>query len=389
MGRFIGITLLLTAFPAFICASCSSKEPEYLVESVDGVSVRTYAHDYAPLENPYQVVERFVFGADQGEDTFIMYGGVPSAVSNDGTLYVVDGRDAKVYRFSTKGDLIGSFGKRGSGPGEFTYPSQIIVDRGRVYVPDRMENRLSIMTEEGVFLSQLRSSTNQFFSGTVALFGADSDRRYVTAGILDLRLGERTFRISRWSDELELIDTPIEVPITESDGFSSHLDHVPFTNQPPIRAIFTDLPVAWYAGDACRIDFLDPTTLSRWAVVIPHRPDAVSTEIRNRILDSERRTSDPEEVAAIHFPEYLPHFRRMFWDTSGRLWAWEYLDPWAERSSERYYVFSDRGEWLFTQDLTFDHPFSATLFTGAGYYMESELEDGTPIVRYFEFISRN
>jgi len=318
-----------------------------------------------------------------------MYGGMPSALSDDGILYVVDIQEAKVYRFSGQGDLVGTFGKRGSGPGEFGLLRQIIVDRGKIHVPDPMENRLTIMTEEGVFLSQLRSVTTAFFVGTVALFDADSDRGYVTAGILDVRPGGKEFRVSRWSDDLEFIDTPIEVSITESDGFSRHMDHVPFTNQPPIWAIYTDLPVAWYTGDMCRIDFLNPATLSRWAVVIPHKPDAVTAEIRNRILDRERRRSDPEEVAAIRFPDYLPHFRRMFWDTAGRLWAWEYVDPWAERDSEKYYVFSDRGEWLFTQDLSFDHPSSATLFTEAGYYMASDLEDGTPVVRYFEFIRRN
>ncbi|MFC1544478.1 6-bladed beta-propeller [Gemmatimonadota bacterium] len=353
------------------------------------MSVRTYAPDFAPPENPFHAVERFLIGADQGEDTYIMYGGLPAAVGDDGVLYVVDGLDSKVYRFSEQGGLLGTFGKRGSGPGEFTSLSHIILDRDRLHIPDRMENRITVMTEEGVFLHQLRSATTGFFGGTVALFGTDSDRRYVTAGKLDLQLDEQTFRISRWSDELEFIDTPIEMAITESHGFARYMDRVPFTNQPPIWATSTDLPVAWYSGDACRIDFLDPATLSRWAVVIPHRADPVTAEIRNRILDRERRRSDPEEVAAIRFPEYLPHFRRMFWDTGGRLWAWEYKDPWAETDSDRYYVFSDRGEWLFTQDLSFDHSFSVTLFTQAGYYMASDLEDGTPVVRYFEFLGPN
>jgi sugar lactone lactonase YvrE len=73
-----------------------------------------------------------------------------------GDIFVSDGYgQERVHRFSPDGDLILSWGTKGTGPGQFTLPHSIWVDRKeRVYVTDRMNGRIEIFNMKGKFLDQ-------------------------------------------------------------------------------------------------------------------------------------------------------------------------------------------------------------------------------------------
>ena len=78
------------------------------------------------------------------------------AVAPSGDLYVTDGYgNARVHRFSATGELIGSWGEPGVGPGQFMLPHGIAVHRdGRVFVADRENDRIQIFSPDGEFLAQ-------------------------------------------------------------------------------------------------------------------------------------------------------------------------------------------------------------------------------------------
>ena len=76
------------------------------------------------------------------------------AVAADGEIYVSDGYgNSAVHRFSASGEHMTTWGRPGSGPGEFTTPHAIWVDRGdRVLVADRENNRVQVFDREGRFI---------------------------------------------------------------------------------------------------------------------------------------------------------------------------------------------------------------------------------------------
>lgn len=55
----------------------------------------------------------------------------------DAVWYLLDARGRRVHRFSKTGALLGSFARRGQGPGELSAPSAIAVHQGAVVVADR------------------------------------------------------------------------------------------------------------------------------------------------------------------------------------------------------------------------------------------------------------
>src|SRR5262245_43304314 len=78
------------------------------------------------------------------------------ALSPSGEIYVSDGYgNARVHKFSADGRLLLSWGKPGSGPGQFHVPHGIAVDRqGTVYVADRENSRIQLFAPDGKFLSE-------------------------------------------------------------------------------------------------------------------------------------------------------------------------------------------------------------------------------------------
>lgn len=80
------------------------------------------------------------------------------AVSSSGEIYVADGYgNSSVHKFSPEGQLLLSWGAPGTGPGEFSTPHGIWVDRqNRVYVVDRENNRVQIFDADGGYITEWR-----------------------------------------------------------------------------------------------------------------------------------------------------------------------------------------------------------------------------------------
>jgi streptogramin lyase len=78
------------------------------------------------------------------------------AIAPNGDLFVSDGYGGhRVHRFSADGKLLKSWGKQGTGPGEFALLHNIWVDKNnRVFICDRENNRIQIFDKEGTFLEQ-------------------------------------------------------------------------------------------------------------------------------------------------------------------------------------------------------------------------------------------
>ena len=78
------------------------------------------------------------------------------AVAPDGEIYVSDGYgNSVVHRFAADGTHRATWGRPGSGPGEFTTPHAVAVDgRDRVLVVDRENNRVQLFDREGTYLDE-------------------------------------------------------------------------------------------------------------------------------------------------------------------------------------------------------------------------------------------
>ena len=86
---------------------------------------------------------------------------------------------ARIVKFDSDGNFIKSWGRLGSGPGEFRTPHGLALDsQGRLFVADRGNNRIQIFDQDGNFLeewTQFSRLSGIYIDADDMLYGADSE----------------------------------------------------------------------------------------------------------------------------------------------------------------------------------------------------------------------
>ena len=71
---------------------------------------------------------------------------------NNKQVYVADSGNYRISIFTLEGQLIRTIGSRGSGPGQFDYPSAVAISPdGDMYVTDSKNDRVQVFSPKGVF----------------------------------------------------------------------------------------------------------------------------------------------------------------------------------------------------------------------------------------------
>jgi sugar lactone lactonase YvrE len=121
-----------------------------------------------------------------GPDTF--NGPSDVVVAANGNIFVADGHgddtNARIVKFSKDGKFIKSWGRKGSGPGEFDTPHSIVLDsQGRLFVADRGNSRIQIFDQDGKFIAQWKQfgrPSGLFISKDDTLYSVDSQSDAIT-----------------------------------------------------------------------------------------------------------------------------------------------------------------------------------------------------------------
>jgi sugar lactone lactonase YvrE len=122
-------------------------------------------------------------------------------VAPNGAIFVSEGHSsapgsaARVLKFDKSGKLIKSWGKLGSGDGEFDQPHALAMDsRGRLFVGDRNNNRVQIFDQDGKFLDkwyQFSRPSGVYIDKNDMIYVADSESKSVSRNHQDWKRGIR------------------------------------------------------------------------------------------------------------------------------------------------------------------------------------------------------
>jgi streptogramin lyase len=99
-------------------------------------------------------------------------------VSSNGDIFISEGHGAgnnRILKFSKDGKLIKTWGKLGTGPGEFDQPHALAFDsKERLFVGDRNNNRIQIFDQDGKFIADWKQ-----FSRPSGIYIDKDDNIYV------------------------------------------------------------------------------------------------------------------------------------------------------------------------------------------------------------------
>jgi DNA-binding beta-propeller fold protein YncE len=84
------------------------------------------------------------------------YGPRRVAIGADDLVYVVDQGHNRIAKFGPDGQVLGTWGRKGNGDGEFNDPTSVAVDpaTNKVYVADPNNKRIQVFDENGKFLTK-------------------------------------------------------------------------------------------------------------------------------------------------------------------------------------------------------------------------------------------
>ena len=80
------------------------------------------------------------------------------ALDGDGNIYICDYDANHIKQFNSRGELLGTIGRKGMGPGEFSGPEFVEVSNGHLIVWEEINRRLSAFTLKGEFIKATRFS---------------------------------------------------------------------------------------------------------------------------------------------------------------------------------------------------------------------------------------
>jgi hypothetical protein len=153
MRRIIQIILSLVLVLAFLGQIEAQK-----IKTVDGIKIITNGKKPEPLKgipSKIRLEEDFAVGA--GDDPDESFASVTSfVVDENGYIYALDFKDAKIKIFDNSGHFVSLFGEKGQGPGEFDTPAGIhLSPDGTLVIEDALARRLVFFSKKGKFIKNL------------------------------------------------------------------------------------------------------------------------------------------------------------------------------------------------------------------------------------------
>ncbi len=287
----------------------------------------------------------------------------------DGRYYVLDTADLRVAVFDQQGEYERSFGRSGSGPGEYQWMSFQSLRGDTLALFDLDLQRTTYHRLDGSVIDVLKSP----FSGLLAKLARDPGG--VLLGLATVNsfeastflMGERlTILHESVGDTVAVIETHqsrvgmfIETVVGERRVMRSQ--GIPFTAIPVLQYV-PGRGVLLSEGTVPEIDWYDLTgrLVSRYRLEMAPRP--VTSELRSRYREkdrAERKTEaefegvEPPAMPDPTFPDHAAYWDRIIVDDAGYLWLHDGLDEVTRNEGDpwKFHVIDPTGCYLGIADL--------------------------------------
>jgi len=259
-------------------------------------------------------------------------------VNTLGEVYVLNFDEANVKYYGVDGKLKKNIGRRGKGPGEFTFPVYFSVIENQLYILDVLTNKISVFDDQGNFLRQVTPPGRQ-----ISLAKGSGGWFYWSEDFIDQQTSSSVLKLAN-NDFLE----PKELkPITDI-GWSPGTN----VNTSDGVSVLTFTPVSTHclikaSPDGKKVYFADPTKINIQVY------DGNTGKLTNTITDDSPRLpfdiewADgkydenkanghvPPNLSKIvkRYPEFFPVIRALAFDPDGNL----VVDCWRGRPDDNHH----------------------------------------------------
>jgi len=282
------------------------------------------------------------------------------ALDEKGNLYACDYKESNIKKFDATGSFLGTIGRPGQGPGEFNNPMEIEWSKGRLYVRELTNMRVSILDGDGHFV---KSVPIDMLSGPWWNMRALPDGRFLVqkekVNREDLKAPQEVL-IDLYSPDLEFIKTIYRHEVRRN----KYITEPRYMNVPiPFAAmVYWETSadgkiVIGYSGQY-EIEVHDPDKGKTSSFSHSYKPFEVTSEdkelhFRGMSLAvggpggvvSEQRGAPDYIIRNTEFPRYKPAYHNIKIDAEGNIWVQPYALI-ATKAEPRMDVFDSAGRFL-------------------------------------------
>ena len=259
-------------------------------------------------------------------------------VRPDGHVYVLNFNESHVRHYDADGQFIGQIGRRGKGPGEFTYPSDIFFLNGKLFVNDKLNATVSILEPDGTYIDRISMPSrdtflirvdNGWLTGDWSRFGLPEDQK---PGL--------------YRNAAESFEEPTKIMTIDKPGFDGGTwvwssdgetrgRFNPFDNRPKVLVSADGKTAFVTETENFVIHVYDVTakkiahTIRREEPRIPFDYDWANERLQERYDRMENKSVKLET----DFPEYFPVIRNVIIDPNGNL----VVDRWRGRPDDNHH----------------------------------------------------
>lgn len=306
----------------FCLAACKGKVQKAKVETIEGV---TYIHNPAAPLHPTKaaiIEEELIYKEKDESGEIRLFKPGRFAVDARGQIYIGDNSDMAIKVFDQAGKFLRAIGRKGEGPGEFTFIGDMVpLPDGRLLVTDFQARRTSFFDSEGQFLVsyswkknflKVHLATESSCTLEEGVYTEESRERWIKK--IDFA-GEELISFGKFSfPEIKMVQV--------GEGMIS--TSVPWT---PASVFAGDNSRQWLyhcPGDQYLIEVYDQKGKLFRKIDRPYQPVPVTDDDINEIKSD--FTKRPDSPAAklygqMEFPRVKPISDRLVVDSEGNLWV--------------------------------------------------------------------
>jgi len=352
------------------CSGGDEVGERFVIGLEDGVAVALTRGGALYEGNIFALEPILTLKEDPQREESLLYRAGEFTLGPDGNYYVIDRGNGRIAVFDAAGNYVRSFGRRGSGPGEFDSMGLQALEGNVLSIFDFQSQRTTLFRTDGELLDVIRLrggglliGLNRAPGGELITRDVESRREdrvgWVSQVVTVLAAGETdTLAVVTSGMVAENMLEQIDMP----DGTVSTLStDMPYSGHPtaiyvPDRGILvtegTRPELRWYdlAGSLTRVIRIE----------LPERPvtEAIRSSYeerlrRRRAEAAARRGREPRPVRGLKYPDTIGLFGWAMVDDAGYIWLTDVWSSW-ERSDEEgwtFHVVDPEGRYLGVAEL--------------------------------------
>ena len=289
----------------------------------------------------------------ESSEAAALYGVADATVLDDGTVVVGNSGNTEVLLFSSTGTHLRSFGRRGSGPGEFSAVGSVFPHIGdSIAVSDGFQRRLSIFDSDGNLGRTVNLAQLADFASVVGLLGD----RFVYRTPVRNTIPRDSVRIwiSSSQDPLTTIPNRPNRMVSWETGQGVVTSPHPLAFSPEAMVAAGYGMIVAGVSDVPEIQMWDPNGIATRAVYLdlPQR-SVTDAEIeqymerrRSTLLSMRRSTASRQRelriLEQVEFPDHYPLFDRLLAAASGEVWVRAYVT--RQDTIATWHLFRSNGD---------------------------------------------